>query len=330
MRHHHIDRGDAADVAMKTLPLVGLLLAFATPSFAQVDRNAAAAKAEACPGDNGGITLSPGFCATVFADNIGHARHLVVAPNGVVYVNTWSGRYYGNDMPPAGGFLVALQDTKGDGRADVVTRFGDDAAHGSHGGTGIALHNGALYAEMNDRIIRYTIPAGAIVPTGSPDVVVSGLPLTGDHPMHPFLIDPQGNMYVDLGSATNSCQVQNRTLDSPGINPCTELETRGGTWRFDANRTGQLFSAAERFATGLRNGEGFAIDSAGRMYVTQHGRDQLSENWPNLYRPQQGPNLPAEELLRLERGADYGWPQCYFDGEQQKLVLAPEYGGDGG
>jgi len=112
MRHHHIDRGDAADVAMKTLPLVGLLLAFATPSFAQVDRNAAAAKAEACPGDNGGITLSPGFCATVFADNIGHARHLVVAPNGVVYVNTWSGRYYGNDMPPAGGFLVALQDTK--------------------------------------------------------------------------------------------------------------------------------------------------------------------------------------------------------------------------
>jgi multidrug efflux pump subunit AcrA (membrane-fusion protein) len=34
----------------------------------------------------------------------------------------------------------------------------------------------------------------------------------------------------------------------------------------------------------------------------------LSENWPKLYQPEQGPNLPAEELLRLERGADYGWP----------------------
>jgi mono/diheme cytochrome c family protein len=34
--------------------------------------------------------------------------------------------------------------------------------------------------------------------------------------------------------------------------------------------------------------------------------------------------------VRLERGADYGWPECYFDNDQQKLVLAPEYGGDGG
>jgi hypothetical protein len=33
-----------------------------------------------CADDNGGITLPAGFCATVFADGIGHARHLVVAP----------------------------------------------------------------------------------------------------------------------------------------------------------------------------------------------------------------------------------------------------------
>jgi len=48
-------------------------------------------------------------------------------------------------------------------------------------------------------------------------------------------------------------------------------------------------------------------------------------NWPALYKPEQGANLPAEELLRVERGADYGWPECYFDDTQQKLVLAPEY-----
>ena len=40
--------------------------------------------------------------------------------------------------------------------------------------------------------------------------------------------------------------------------------------------------------------------------------------------------MPAEELVQLEQGADFGWPYCYFDGEQNKLVLAPEYGGDGG
>ncbi len=328
MRYRHIGRGRAAEIPVG--PFIGLLLAVGTPAFAQTARNATASTVEACQGDNGGITLPTGFCASVFADNIGHARHLVVAPNGVVYVNTWSGRYYGNDTPPAGGFLIALQDTKGDGRADVVTRFGDGAAEGSHGGTGIALYDGAVYAEVNDRIVRYALPARTIVPTAAPEVIISGLPLTGDHPMHPFVIDRQGNLYVDLGSATNACQVQNRMLESPGISPCTELETRAGTWRYDANRTGQHFSAAERFATGLRNGEGFAFDDTGAMYVTQHGRDQLSENWPKLYRPEQGPDLPAEELLRLERGADYGWPECYFDGNQQKLVLAPEFGGDGG
>jgi glucose/arabinose dehydrogenase len=66
------------------------------------------------------------------------------------------------------------------------------------------------------------------------------------------------------------------------------------------------------------------------IYATRHGWDHLTENWPSLYQPEQGANLPTEELLRLERGADYGWPECYFDDIQQKLVLAPEYGGDGG
>jgi mono/diheme cytochrome c family protein len=148
--------------------------------------------------------------------------------------------------------------------------------------------------------------------------------------MHPFAIDAKGNLYVDSASATNSCQVQNRTLKSAGIDPCKELETRGGIWRYGANQTGQKFSPAERFATGLRNSEGIAFDSAGRIFAPQHGRDQLAENWPGLYRPEEGANEPAEELVELSPGADYGWPECYFDDVRQKLVLAPEYGGDGG
>ena len=34
--------------------------------------------------------MPAGFCATLFADAIGHARHLVVAESGVVYVNTFN------------------------------------------------------------------------------------------------------------------------------------------------------------------------------------------------------------------------------------------------
>jgi glucose/arabinose dehydrogenase/mono/diheme cytochrome c family protein len=323
-------RGWMVRCAAVTVYMLATLLLAVSPSAAQGSRQAPAAAAGPCAGTDSGITLPPGFCATVFADNIGHARQMVVAPNGVLYVNTWSGTYFRNDTPPAGGFLVALQDTTGAGRADVVARFGPGAETGNAGGTGIALFNGAVYAETNDRIVRYALPAGAVAPSGPPEVIVSGLPLTGDHPMHPFRIDAQGGLYVDLGSATNACQSANRMPNSPGIQPCTELETRAGIWRYDANRTGQQFSPAERFVTGLRNGEGIAFDSAGRMFATQHGRDQLREDWPRLYKPEQGANEPAEELVQLERGADYGWPSCYYDLTQNKLVLAPEYGGDGG
>src|ERR1700691_3626776 len=92
----------------------------------------------ACPQSDSGLKLPAGFCATIFADGIGHARHLVVAPDGVVYVNTWSGRYYGNDTPHAGGFLVALKDNTGAGKADFNQRFGETVQTGGFGGVGIA------------------------------------------------------------------------------------------------------------------------------------------------------------------------------------------------
>ncbi len=283
-----------------------------------------------CPSDDTGLTLPAGFCATVFADGIGHARHMVVGPNGVVFVNTWSGEYYGHDVPPAGGFLVALQDKTGLGKADVIERFGETVQTGGAGGTGIAIYKGSIYAEINDRIVRYALPAGSIVPRGAPETIVSGLPLSGDHPMHPFIIDAEGSMYVDVATATNACQLQNRQLKSPGATPCTELMTRGGIWRYDANKANQTFSPAARYATGIRNAEGFAVGSTGRVFVTQHGRDQLHANWPDLYKPSEEATLPAEELLLLKPGGDYGWPECYYDDLAQKLVLAPEYGGDGG
>ena len=113
-------------------------------AFAQGTPAAARSETASCPRDDSGLKLPAGFCATIFADGIGHARHLVVAPNGVVYVNTWSGRYYGNDTPHAGGFLVALQDTTGGGKADVNRRFGETVQSGGAGGTGIGLYHGAL------------------------------------------------------------------------------------------------------------------------------------------------------------------------------------------
>lgn len=318
----------------KTLPTLALLgattAAGAALFFAQpfAGGGARAADAGTCANDTG-LSLPPGFCATIFADNIGHARHMAVAADGTVYVNTWMSRYF-RTPPPQGGFLVALRDKDGDGKAESVERFGPTQAQGANGGTGIALWKGGLFVEANDQIVRYALTPGQAVPAGTPSVVIDGLPMDGDHMMKAMAIDKAGNLFINSGSPSNVCEKANRQPGSPGKDPCDELSTRAGIWQYSAARTGQRFSAKERFATGIRNTGGITFDAAGRMLAMQHGRDQLSQSWPALFTTQQGVDLPAEELIQPRKGDDFGWPYCYYDGFQKKLVLAPEYGGDGG
>ncbi|HEY9016624.1 MAG TPA: PQQ-dependent sugar dehydrogenase, partial [Gemmatimonadales bacterium] len=185
-----------------------------------------------------------------------------------------------------------------------------------------------LYVEADSEIVQYRLPESGLVPAGDTLTIVSGLTKEGGHPMHPFAVDDR-YIYVNMGSNTNSCQVKDREVESPGHKPCTELLQRAGIWRFD-NANGQRFSQSRRFATGIRNADGLAIHPGdGVLYATQHGRDQLGQNWPKLYTAKQGAELPAEELLRVEKDGDYGWPYCYYDAALKSLVLAPEYGGDG-
>lgn len=269
----------------------------------------------ACAPDNGGITLPAGFCATVFADSLAGPRHLVVAPNGDVFVATLGRR-------GSNGGIVALRDANGDGVADAREHFGDFSA------SEVALHDGALYTETTTRILRYAMRPGALTPTGDAEVVVKDLP-GGGHAAKTFTITRDGALYVNLGSETNSCQEKDRAKESAGKDPCPELEARAGIWRFDAAKRDQTPAAGEHYARGIRNAMGIAIAPDGALWVTQHGRDQLSQNWPALYTNEASAESPAEELFQVQRGDDFGWPYCYYDSARRARLLAPEYGGDG-
>lgn len=256
------------------------------------------------------ITLPQGFCATVFADSLQGPRHIVVAPNGVVYVTVTSG-------------ALALSDTKATGHADRIEHFGDV------GGTGIAWHAGSLYLDTRSAIIRYT-PEEEAAPTGKPDTIVRELP-TGGHGARNIAFDRAGRMYVNIGSRTNSCQSADRENESPGVDPCTELDTRAGIWRFESAKPNQTPATGEHVVTGIRNAMGLAMNPFdGKMYATQHGRDQLAQNWASMYTQADGDENPAEEFVRFRDHDDFGWPYCYYDNRYKRLVLAPEYGGDGG
>ena len=277
------------------------------------------AKAPQCEVGNGGITLPPGFCASVFADKLGPARHPVVAPNGDVYIALAVRR----SAATTGGIAV-LRDTDNDGKADKQETFG------AIGGGGLALSGDFLYVDARDAILRYRLTRGVMVPTAAPDTIVSGLP-TGGHSTRDIALDGKGNMYVNVGSTTNVCIPQGRgtpVLKAP--DPCAELETRAGIWKFSDSQTGQKFSAQQRFVTGLRNGVGVKWNAReNALYSTQHGRDALFQSFPQYFSQKKGAENPAEELMKLEAGDDFGWPYCYYDIDLKKLVLAPEYGGDG-
>ena len=107
--------------------------------------------AKTCAGD-AGITVPAGFCATIFADNLGHARHLAVAPNGDVYVNTWSSMYTKMANAP-GGYIVALRDADRDGRAETIQRFGP-----VHQDRGRSSHERMPNSMIRPRKLRSSVP----------------------------------------------------------------------------------------------------------------------------------------------------------------------------
>jgi len=267
--------------------------------------------------NNAGLKLSEGFSALIFADSLGQTRHIEVNGNGDVYASL--------SRLNNGGGIVCLRDHNGDGRADEIKY------HGIYTGTGIGLHSGYLYFGADTVIVRYKLTDGELIPSKDVEVVAAGFSAQNQHETKPMTFDLDGNMYVTVGAPANACQVEDRTKGSPGIDPCPLLELHAGIWRFKADVLNQdQAKDGYRFATGIRNAVAITWNNAeNKLYAMQHGRDQLSQLYPELYTDEQSAVLPAEEFLLVEDGSDFGWPYCYFDPAQNKKVLAPEYGGDG-
>jgi glucose/arabinose dehydrogenase len=270
-----------------------------------------------CAGDNAGLTLPAGFCAQVVADSVGVARHIAVAPNGDLFIAL-------RDTTAA---AIALRDGDGDGVAEQRQRFG------SRGGTGIAFFDNHIYASTDTAIVRWPWTDGSLVPSGTPETIVTELAVQRGHSAKPFTIASDGSLYVTIGAPSNACQQKDRDEGSKGQDPCPLLENSGGIWRFDARKPMQRHADGTRFATGLRNVVALTIGPDGSsLWAVQHGRDLLSGNWGKqhaVFTDQKSAENPAEELFLVEQGGDYGWPFCYYDNDLKKKVLAPEYGGDG-
>ncbi len=276
-----------------------------------------------CDPNNAGLTLPEGFCATLFADSLGAARHLTVAANGDVFVNARPMRGGDPNAPVNPGGVFILRDADRDGHAEIKRRAADAA------GTGIAIANGYVYATTGTSVVRYPYRSGTLDLGARADTIVQDMP-TGGHASYNFVIDGS-RLYLNVGSRTNSCQERDRQSEVKGVDPCTELETRAGIWVFSSERPGQTATDGRRYATGIRNAVAMTRRAGDNnaVYIVQHGRDQLLQNWGKMFTERESAENPAEELLRVTEGDDFGWPYCFYSNDLKKKVLAPEYGGDG-
>ena len=261
-----------------------------------------------------GLILPKGFHATVVAENLGPIRHMALRGRDI-YVST----RHGQNQPSVG--IVALR--LGQDHKPMQT----DKIPGLDQGTGIAVYKNFLYTATGTSVVRIPLD-DYLVPKSAPETIVEGLTQTN----HPIAFDGKGGLYVgiDGGGGTNNCPDPNAPKGAKpvGLKPCPLLETRGGIWRFDDSKPGQKLADGERFATGVRNSSALAWRDGDNLYTTWHGRDGTSKGWPELVSQADDDNIP-DEMFRVTKGSDMGWPYTYWDAKRKVRLTAPEYGGDG-
>lgn len=222
--------------------------------------------------------LPDGFRIGIFASDINNARTLAVTQSGDVLVTS---------MRP-GEIVLLHRDENGDGAADgrEVIASGLDWPHS------IALHDGWLYIAETTQILRGRFDADART-LGALEPVFGGMPPGGNHRTRSIGFDPNGALYVTVGSSCNVC--------------IEEEPYRATMLKMNADGSGM-----QTYATGLRNSVGFDWrPETGGLYATDNGRDLLGDDTPHC------------ELNLVEEGADYGWPWAYDDQQPD-----PDFGAD--
>ena len=116
--------------------------------------------------------------------------------------------------------------------------------------------------------------------------IVTRLPFDR-HQQDTIVLGPDGRLYLGSGS---TCDV------------CKEKDARSGAiLSFQQDGSGLRI-----VARGLRNPFGLIFDGD-TLYVSDNARDDLGEN------------EPAETIVRIRPGADYGWPRCWASWRLRKL-----------
>ena len=276
--------------------------------------------------NNGGLFLPEGFKALVVHEGVGKSRHIAVNHNGDIYVKL--AKDFGRDGN------VALRDADGDGKAEIIQRFGDYPNDGRFA-TEMKINDGYLYYSSERVVYRQRLNSKKLVPNSPVEVILTDPYPIRWHNAKSIAFDKENHMYVTFSGFTNSCEDMTKGYDDPmatvlGRYPCDELEFLGAIWKFDKNSLNQKLSDGVKYSTGVRSVVGISWNNqTNELFAVNHGRDYLHNHAPKFYSEWDNAVLPSDEFMKISEGDDFGWPYTYYDHFKSKRLIAPEYGGDG-
>lgn len=175
------------------------------------------------------------------------------------------------------GDVLLLKDADGDSKfEDLVT-----AVHDFKGVHGITMKDNWMYLANNRELRRYPIKSDGTLDAAGMQLLIDDLPSGGQHPNRTMEFGPDGKLYLSIGSLCNDCKESDPEA-------ATMLQIDPATWK----RT--------IYASGLRNTIGFDFHpTTGELWGMDNGGDAKGNTWP------------PEELNKIVKGGNYGYPFAY-------------------
>jgi glucose/arabinose dehydrogenase len=148
---------------------------------------------------------------------------------------------------------------------------------------GLAWSGSTLFVSAQGSVSRLGVSGKRVV---SRKTIVRRLPF-GRHQQDTIVLGPDGRLYLGSGTTCDVCREKDRRSGA-----ILSFKPDGSNLRI--------------IATGLRNPFGLVFDGD-TLYVSDNARDDL------------GKNEPAETIVRIKPGADYGWPRCWASWQYRRL-----------
>jgi glucose/arabinose dehydrogenase len=284
----------------RTLPALLIVLAAAPISAAQLS-----AATERCDGYPRLAVKTPDkFCVGVVAERLRFPRGILPLPDGnllVAEMGSWNEKR---------GSLLLLEKTA-TGFMPRRLIDGLDRPHGLARGP-----DGRVYIGEVGRISRFdpATPAAPRVDVIGGKSGVAPLPADGRHPLANMVFDNAGDLYVNVGSASDNCEGPGNSLP-PADQPCAETTGEGarGVIRKYRMRWPQgTVTQSTVHARGLRNSMALAVHPRSNLLLqAENARDAIHLRLPGLRDDEE---LPHDEINIIEAGAHYGWPYCFDAG----------------